>query len=63
MVCLPCSIRLCIAALDREDTVGTWDAFRAAASTAIIKLLFIETGTDAVVSAAARTFSRSVAVC
>jgi hypothetical protein len=50
---------LCIAALDREDAVGTCDAFRAAASTAIVKL-FIDAGIEVVVSAAAKTFSISV---
>jgi hypothetical protein len=56
----PCSIRLCMAALDRAEIEGTWDAFRAAASTAMVRLLLMDLGSDVLVSAAAQIFSRSV---
>lgn len=49
-----------MAALDRGETEGACDALRAAASTAMPRLLLIAVGSDVLVSAAAQTFSRSV---
>lgn len=49
-------MRLCIAAVDRPDTEGDWDALSAAASTAIDKLLLMDDGIESLVPAATQTF-------